>query len=265
MENLDFNKLLTDVIENPELILDANTISADQLLEIKKRINPYIGLSNSYDPDNKQGAVCSYTNLKEDYLKRFVVTSVISFIFQMLDEYDVPKSERLWVPIQAESNSMFNIKSLREKLEGIVDVLKEAEEAEIDGNKQIAEFNNMELLENASDDSKESIKKTIYELNQKKVGILYTVTHMIKDMGLLADSKIKITTSEAVKFPEIKKIINAKKHNTDTFSEHEFPNELAKEIISKFLKMWFSFDPSIHIRNGFDKDKINSEIIIRYF
>ena len=40
MENIDFDKLLNDVLENPELLLDASNISNEQILELQKRMNP---------------------------------------------------------------------------------------------------------------------------------------------------------------------------------------------------------------------------------
>ena len=91
MESINFDKLLQDVMENPELLLDSNQITNEQIVELQKRMNPYIGLSGLTDPNTKQVAVCSYTNLREDYLRRFTMTSLIGFVFQMLHEYEVPK------------------------------------------------------------------------------------------------------------------------------------------------------------------------------
>lgn len=255
MENIDFDKLLNDVMENPELLLDTKNISNDQILELQKRMNPYIGLAGPVDPDNKQVAVCSYTNLREDYLRRFTMTSLVGFMFQMLHEYEVPRKNRIWIPNTTESESIFNISDIKNQLQGIISILDEAEitekkEHELQRNKVVAD-----LLEAKSVDTKE-----IYDLQQKKIGLLYTITHMLKDIGITADSKIKVTTNEANKYPEIREIIKTKKHNTNEFNEHEFPEEQSKEIINTFLKNWLSFDPSIHIRSGLNKDVINTEI-----
>lgn len=246
--DVDFNKLLSDVMENPELLLDSNNISNEQILELQKRMNPYVSLTG-YDPDNKQIAVCSYTNLREDYLRRFTMTSLIGFIFQMLHEYEVPKENRTWIP-EVDSDSMFNITDLKEQLQGLVSILEEAE---------ASEALELKLQRKQLIQDNDSNHKQIYDLQQKKIGLLFTVTQMIKDLGLTADNKMKVTTLEATKFPEVKEIIKTK-HTTINFNEREFPNDKSKEIINTFLKQWLSFDPSVHIRSGLNKDSIKTEI-----
>lgn len=257
MESIDFDKLLNDVLENPELLLDTSNITNEQILELQKRMNPYIGLTGAYDPENKQIAVCSYTNLREDYLRRFTMTSLVGFIFQMLHEYEVPKEKRVWVPTTTDSNEMFNISSLKEQLQGIVSILEEAESAEKTEKELQTKITLSDLLDtNPLDDD----VKQVYDNQQKKVGLLFTVTNMLKDLGLTADTKLKVTTNEANKFPEVKEIINTKRHTRNEFVEREFPNDLSKEIINTFLKNWLSFDPSVHIRSGLNKDVIKTEV-----
>lgn len=252
-EMADFDKLLKDVTENPELILDASSITEEQLFELQKRINPYINLTDSTN-GIKQAAVCSYTNLREDYIKRFTMTSMISFIYQLLDEYEVPRSQRVWKPVTEHSQSMFNPKELREQLESICNILKNAEELEEKEKKNIIE----ELTED--DKAAEAKAAEMYKIQCDKTAMMFTVTTMIKELGVIADDKLNITLTEAIKYPEIKTIINTKKHIMSEFPENEFPDKLGKEIIYKFLNTYFSFDPSIHIRNGIDTDKIKKEI-----
>jgi hypothetical protein len=238
-KNENFDKLLHDVIENPELLLDTSLVTNETIIELQKKLNPYMSLSGAYDPDNKQVAVCSYTNLREDYLKRFTMTSLVSFLFQVLHEYEVPKENRLWKPVNKESNEMFTTKALKSQLLNIIKVIDTIEETE----------NEVET------DKEKLTEKELYEHEEKKVGLLYTVTHMIRDIGLVADTKLHITTKTAYTFPAIKEIINSKQHNISEFSERELPNDNAKNIIYHFLKNWFSFDPSIHIRSGMDNIK----------
>jgi hypothetical protein len=256
MENIDFDKLLHDVIENPELLLDSKNITNEQIIELQKRMNPYIGLSEAYDPDNKQIAVCSYTNLREDYIRRFTMTSLVGFIFQMLHEYDVPKEKRVWIPESNESKEMFNISNIKEQLQGIVSILEEAEIAERRERELQQKVNTSDLCDEKIDDND---VKEVYNQQQKKTGLLYTITHMLRDIGLIADAKLKVTTESAIKFPEVKEIIKTKKHTKVEFAEREFPNNNAKEIIDTFLKQWLSFDPSIHIRSGLNSDVIKTE------
>lgn len=246
----EFSKLLNDIIENPELLLDTSKISNEQVLEIQKHINPYIKLSGPIDPNNKQIAVCSYTNLREDYIKRFTMTSLVSFIFQMLHEYTVPKNKRVWTPKENDSG-LFNISELKSRVQGILTIIEEAEETE----RNELKFKQQDLLKDSVE-----LSKNIYNQQQKKIGLLFTLTTMLKDLGIDASSKLVATTEEANKFPEIKEIIKTKRHSNINFAEYEFPENNAKEIINSFLQEYFVFDPSIHIRSGLNVDSIRTEV-----
>jgi len=254
----DFDQLLNDVLKNPELVLDSNYVSNDQLLALQKKMNPYLSLTDSTDPSVKQIAVCSYTNLREDYLRRYVMTSFIAFIFQVLHEYEVPKEKRTWMPSTNDSKEPFNISSLKAQLIGIIAVLEEAENAEQKEELLKKELTSNELLHESIDNTE--LIKNIYNTEEKKMGLLYTVTTMVKDIGLMADTKLNVTKQLVCKFPEIRYIIQSKKHISSEFSERELPNTNAKDIIYTFLKTWLSFDPSIHIRNGFDETKVKEEL-----
>lgn len=262
MENVDFDKLLHDVIENPELLLDSSNISNEQILELQKRMNPYIGLTEPCDPEHKQVAACSYTNLREDYIRRFTMTSLVSFVFQMLHEYEVPKKVRTWVPETKESDTMFVASELKEQLEGMVHILNEVIETEKETDKLKKEslINENDKQQKDYDKQQKDYDKQVYHNEQKRVGLMFTLTQMLKDLGLKADDKLKVITTEAMKYPEIKKIIKTKQHVDKHFTEREMPNDVAKNIINTFLLNWFNFDPSIHIRSGLNKDVIRTEV-----
>lgn len=249
--DVDFEKLLHDVIENPELLLDSSTVSDEQIIEIQKRMNPYAKLSNGASDGI---AACSYTNLREDYLRRFTMTSLVSFLFQVLNEYEVPKEQRIWVPSSEESEP-FDLTKLKDKLTGLLSIVEEAELASIEAEKLKKQSVVNDLLEIPTDNTKE-----IYNLSQKTTGLLFTITHMLKELGLEADTKLSVTTKNAKKYPEILEVIRSKKIKESEFSEREFPAELAKNIVHSFLKNWFSFDPSLHVRNGLNQDVIKKEI-----
>ena len=88
MEN--FDALLNDILENPELILQKD-LSDEQIFELQKRISPYKNFSSDglEDPNFKKILIFSYTNLKEEYLKKFLMTSLIGFMFQMKHELEI--------------------------------------------------------------------------------------------------------------------------------------------------------------------------------
>jgi len=260
MHNDDFDSLLQDVLSNPEKILDSNYINDTQLLELQKRINPYMNLSENTDPNIKNIAVCSYTNLREDYLRRFTMTSFVGFIFQVLHEYEVPKEKRVWIPENDKvKQEPFNINSLKGILISIISVLEEAESAELEESKDRAELLRNELIKEEHDNT--LLINNIYKNEEKKISLLYTITTMIKDVGLMADSKLNVTKQMVNKFPEARNIIQTKKHISSEFVEREFPENKAKDLIYTFLKTWLSFDPSLHVRKGYDKDKIKEQLV----
>ena len=74
-EEAAFNVLVGEILEKPEKILDIE-LSAEQLLELQRRLNPYGGVAAPpTNPERHRVAVCSYTNLREDYLRRLTMTS----------------------------------------------------------------------------------------------------------------------------------------------------------------------------------------------
>jgi hypothetical protein len=82
----DFDKLL-DMVK-----LDANLVDGlteDQVTELRKKLNPYGSTING-----KGSLTCmSVTNLSEQYMKRFLMTSLIGFLYRQCDEYELDDGE----------------------------------------------------------------------------------------------------------------------------------------------------------------------------
>ena len=96
---MDFDSLIKDIIDNPELLFEKN-LTDEQLIELQNKISPYKSFSSKEleDPNYKKILVCSYTNLREEYLKKLLMTSLIGFIFQIKNEYEVDQSIKLFSP-----------------------------------------------------------------------------------------------------------------------------------------------------------------------
>jgi hypothetical protein len=96
---MDFDSLIKDIIDNPELLFEKN-LTDEQLIELQNKISPYKSFSSKEleDPNYKKILVCSYTNLREEYLKKLIMTSLIGFIFQIKNEYETDQSIRLFLP-----------------------------------------------------------------------------------------------------------------------------------------------------------------------
>lgn len=85
-ETTDFNKLLNDIKEDAGLI---DNLTDDQIIELRKKINPY----GRTIQGQKTLTCLSITNLQEQYMKRFLMTGLISFLYRKCDEYDLDDGE----------------------------------------------------------------------------------------------------------------------------------------------------------------------------
>lgn len=255
---VDFDKLVNDILENPEKLLDPN-ISSDQILEIQKRLNPYAGIAGPLpSKEKKRIAAVSYTNLKEDYLRRFTATSLVGFLFQMYNEWEVPIEQRQWTPKSAAASAKtvtpFDPENLVQQLKALVAVAEEAQNTSINAAtlKRETLENDVTLPVDASEEQKADIAQKYIEvatLEAKTAGLLYAVTHMTHRLGLDATARLKATAEAGSVHPEVKEIL--KQHPLPLPpTQLEFPVANAKEIINGFLQNLFKFDPNTHVRAG---------------
>lgn len=218
----DFDKLVNDILENPELLIKGN-LTDDQVIQIQKRINPYarIGCNTKFSDDHKKVAACSYTNLREDYIRRFTMTSLVGFVFQMYNEWEVPANVRRWLPKGDKSTAeQFTSTELVEYAEGLLHLAKEiqAEEQKLDAQQS------------------------------KVVALRHVATHSLHTMGSKATKRLADSVKECVKYPDLNEIID--KYPIPTYGHYEIPPKVAKDIIGDFLTHWFKFDPINHVKSG---------------
>ena len=131
LDPAEFDKLVNNILEDPDILLTAD-LTAEQILELQKRINPYSGIAGApLDPERKRVIACSYTNLREDYLRRLTMTSLVGFLFQLEQEWEVPAEQRRWTPPAARGKTEpIKIADLSARLEATAAIAKEAEAAE---------------------------------------------------------------------------------------------------------------------------------------
>lgn len=107
----DFDKLLNDIKEDAGLI---DNLTDEQIIELRKRINPY-----GRTIEGQGNLTClSITNLQEQYMKRFLMTGLISFLYRRCDEYELDDGE----PVE----TMDDHKSFMVKYEKAIEEAKEA-------------------------------------------------------------------------------------------------------------------------------------------
>jgi len=263
-EPVDFDNLVNDILDNPEILLNTK-LTAEQVLEVQKRLNPYAGIAGPVlDVDKKRIAAVSYTNLREEYLRRFTATSLVGFLFQVSQEWEVPADLRSWVPTTVEADKPFNTLSVVERLESELLLAKEAHMAATAAveEKRVANEMDAVLSGTASDAEKAAVKEKyelVVDLEAKAAGLLYATTHALYQNGVEAGKRLRVTADMAMSYPSVKEVLS-KCPLPAPYGQVELPETNAKEIITSFLKHWFMFDPNVHVRSGHDAKTISQSV-----
>lgn len=224
----DFSKLLSDITENPELVLTSQ-LTDEQILELQKRINPYSYVPNA-DPRNphKKVAVVSYTNLREDYLRKFAMTSLVGFIYKAASEYEVPAEDRRWKPKKAGTDtSLLDMEKTIGRLEDILALAK-----------------------------KSLTTDTVEEHNDH----IFGVTTMLYLLGEDAKHRIPATLEKTKKLPMTNELLQEYSQEIKKLTEVsniEAPADTGKKIISNFIDTLFKYDPNRHVKSAKSVDELD--------
>ena len=248
----DFDDLVRDILANPERVLDPS-LTDEQILEVQKRINPYAGVAGAAPtPGRKRVACVSYTNLRENYIRRFTATSLVGFLFQVLQEWEVPAESRRWTPPRAETApEPFAAADLVGRLETALAIAKEAADAaEAATAAQRAAAEEEIVVEGAPANPGEKYAEADFAA-AKAAGLLYAATHTAHRIGQEAGLRLRATAEAGMRYPEVK-VILSQRPLPPAPSSLEVPPAIAKEIINGFLRNWLEFDPSVHVRSGHD-------------
>lgn len=263
-DDVNFDELVGDILQNPERLLD-ESLTAEQLLEIQKRINPYAGIAGPAPaPEKKRIAAVSYTNLREDYLRRFTATSLVGYIYQMLKEWDVPAEARRWTPASAAKDpaehAPFAADKLAEMLGSAASVAKDAAEAAAEAAELKRQAAEASLL--ASDEKSDSLEDAVAaserlaalnaavkSAEERAAGLLYAATHIAHKIGSEASGRLRATAEAGLRFDGVRDILSRHPLPPPP-SALEAPLALSKDIIKGFLDNWLQFDPSVHVRSG---------------
>ena len=264
LDDTDFDNLLNDILKNPELILQKD-LTEEQLRKLQQKINPYSAITGSglaAEDEKKKVVVCSYTNLREDYLKRLAMTSLVGFIFQIQHEYDIEPEQRRWTPESKKVDiEVFNIDKLVERLENLTSIAKTAQMANNDAISARQTASDADLT--TSDLTTSNIielNNTATEIETRAAGLLYAITQMTYTIGKEASDRLIPTLEFASKFASVKELLDQHPAPAPP-PQLEFPEKYAKKILKNFLDSLFKFDPSKHVRCGVSKNAIKEDIL----
>lgn len=229
----NFESLLNDILENPELILQKD-FTDDQIFELQKRISPYKNFSSEGvdDPNFKKILIFSYTNLKEEYLKKYLMTSLIGFIFQIKNEVEIDIKDRVFA-----DNAKIN------KINKIISIIKDAsvkEAASVEGAASVKDAS----VEAASVEGAEEVKDASVEDASVEDNIADNCDSIIPKQESLLDKAVNLLEQLSAEMNVI-----------------EFSEDIGRNLINNFLLDLFKFDPNKHVRSAtIDESKIEEEI-----
>ena len=262
----DFDNLVADILENPELVLRED-LTPEQVLELQKRINPYAHIAGPAPVEGRRRiAAASYTNLREDYIRRFTATSLVGFLFQVFEEWEVPADQRRWVPAKAAKNAPqpFAAAALVAHLEAALAVAQEAAATSAKAAAALCDAAALDaqLGDGATAEQRAAVQASYgfaEEYAASSAGLLYAATYATHRVGADASARLCATAEAGMKYPEVKETLGRFPLPPPP-SRIEMPPAAAKEVVGGFLRHWLKFDPSVHVRSGHSADVINTAV-----
>lgn len=262
----EFDDLLNEIKNNPEILNDTNRFSDEDILKLSKGINPYSTLYNTNkNPDIKKVVLMSHTNMREDYIRRFTMTSMVGFVYRMADEY-TPDPEKLVWTLEDEGTTeklhketikpyvSDKLKSLSDALNQILPDLKtiELELEKIQHKKTIAAIDDEELPKDVLDHEK--------VVEKQQAALLYGITRKLVEFGQDAERRYPETVKLCEKYDDVIREVNKYPLKIRKEHEREIPANVGKRLVTDFLNCYFEYNPDMHVKNGMDMEELNNSI-----
>ena len=261
----EFQKLLDQVMSDPDSITaEDSNIPDDKLYALYKHLSQYSRMACE-EPTGpvKNVSYVSISNVRESYMRRFIMTGMVGYIYQMLKEHRIEENERSWFPSAPKELDPYNLEDLVKRTaqvhEYAVQALKSQKDYE---NISANNLRALELREKAelTDDEKAELEKfgTKEKMDEdEKYHIMssefcrYKATYLLTLFGREAQEKIVKTRKQACSYKEVKERCEEEKlRYVEPPGKLTMPAEKASDIIRSFLDTWFKFDPSVHVRSG---------------
>ncbi len=253
----EIDAFLAEIIKNPDKISEVNNLHHDDIIKLSKKLSPYTYIGNE---DIKKTAMISYTNLEEEYMKRFLITGLIGFVYRMQSEYEIPKDVRTWKEakdvenVSKEMKEPFKYKQIKAYIDLIsssAETMKvvETEINKIDMKRTVCVCNDTELPQD---------EVARYEMLQQRHALInYGITVALLDFGKVAEAKYESVYELNAKYKENMEEIRQRPIKIKDDSEKEVPQDVASNIIKDFLNHYFEYNPDDHVKSVIGKNPIN--------
>lgn len=288
------DEILSEVLDNPNKLMDVNDYNVEEIQQMLKTLNPYRFAAKCATNNGKKRSIAvSYLNMKDSWFEKFEATAMLAFLFQIAKEWEVPKELRRWIPDtkKDEKDSRTEIYSDLEEqktlLEGTYAIINKAIEA-----KQTLEKTKQELADvsikavqaqtihfsyvkdKADPKTIEEALKEFNELSKKETqlklrllaeegkyaGLQYALSRAHIKQGKDAEKRFDAIVDYNMKFPETRAILTSAGITKSQIGAVEMPEPIAKKIVQNFVSSWFKYDPIAHVRSAYDKESVESKI-----
>ena len=268
MDEVEFQNLLSGIKADP-YSAKLEELDTDVIQRLYKELNPYN--HNVVPTENKTVRQITFSNtpLQEMYQRRFIMTSLVGFIYRVLSEYEVPNNDRRWenkrkkavaVKPWTPDQMLEQATALRDLAAIVSDAEKSASDARTEAMKYDQVVLEHKLLDDISKDELATKQKEVLALMKKADdadcryhGLQWAYMSKVRQYGKDMDRRFDDFSKKASQFPELRKDIA--KEMVEPMAMLEMPVINAKKIIKNFLDNWFEYNPDAHVRKSYDEFK----------
>lgn len=189
-------------------------LSEEQLDALFGAAQPYKSLGTA---SSNKFVVGSVSNLRERYLKKLITTTMVQFLFQMKDEYNIEEDDLANPPNK--------------------DDFMEEQSSAIPDNFDVALLYNEELT----------------KMYNSKFPDKTTTAYKDMELELSEDDLLDVTKNANDRFKELnkkEKTLNASKYNEAIEASIKLQSESEQKVIERYLNWLFKFDESKHSQKG---------------
>ena len=236
-ENVDFDTLLQNVIADSSKVSE---LTEEQVIELRKKISPY---GRTID-GQKNFACMSLVNVSQEYMKKYLTTALVGFLFRGCDEYKVFDNE----PV-----IHFDDMDNRDRKQLLETMYRDAIPARQELAKMIVLDKEVRAREKAEYE-KENAEKIKLELAEREVSIAAYRSTKVKPANYddYVPWQVKAVDKNAADLRE-------KQMQTLERIIMRAENMTKKIIIREFLDSLFTFNPDTHVRGSYGENPLDPE------
>lgn len=210
-----FNSLLEEIQSGQDIREKIASLTEDQIDALFKESQPFKALGTASTDKIVLGSV---SNLREKYLKKLITTTMVSFLFQMKDEFTTDDAD-LTVPVDKE----------RFYEQRHVDPLPE-------------NFSHEQLY-----------NKCLLSMYQQTVPGGTAMTYPEMESALSEDKLLQVAQQANTKYDQLigkEKVFNSSKYDEAVQAAISAQSESERLVINRFLQWLFKYDANTHVEEG---------------